>query len=55
MNQIVMAEDELMRDLLDYFPLKIEELPLGEWYPKVATLSPSCTVLVHEWASSKVH
>ena len=55
MYEIVMSEDELLRDLLDYFPLTVDELPVGEWYPRVATLSPRCMTLVHEWASQRVH
>lgn len=54
-----MSEQELARELQemerDYWPLTVEELPVGRPYPASTQISQRCTVFVHAWASRCVH
>lgn len=56
--EIAMSDEELMRELqglMDYWPMTVEELPVGEAYPRIAALSKRCTVIVGESVSKRVH
>jgi hypothetical protein len=58
MFEIVLNEDDLLRELqglADYWPIAIEDLAVGEAYPRMAALSKACTVLVSEAVSARVH